>query len=54
MNQNNHHRDGATQKPLTREEIRLIATYAPEGVSDDDVEDIVRRVEEKHGIGESE
>lgn len=39
------------QQPLTDAEIKRIATYAPEGISDDDVADIVRRVERMHGIG---
>lgn len=39
------------RKPLTGAEIKRIATYAPEGISDDDVADIVRRVERMHGIG---
>lgn len=38
------------REPLTMDEVRMIATYAPEGVTDEDVEDLVRRVEHMHGI----
>jgi hypothetical protein len=38
------------QKPMPFSEIQLIATYAPEGTTDDDIVDIVRRVEHYHGI----
>ena len=36
--------------PLTIDDVRMIATYAPDGVTDDEVEDLVRRVEHMHGI----
>lgn len=36
--------------PLTRDEIKGLATYMPEGVSDDDVENLVRQVEQMHGL----
>jgi len=36
--------------PMPFSEIQLIATYAPEGTTDDDIGDIVRKVERYHGI----
>lgn len=43
-------RDTMTKKPMPFSEIQFIATYAPDGMTDDDVGDIVRRVEHYHGI----
>lgn len=36
--------------PLTRDQIKQLATYMPEGVTDDDVAELVERVEILHGI----
>ena len=36
--------------PLQDCEIAMVATYAPEGVTDDDVAVIVRKVEQMHGL----
>ena len=32
--------------PLTRQQISILATYMPEGVTDEDVELLVRKIEE--------
>jgi len=37
-------------RPLQDCEIAMVATYAPEGVTDDDVAVIVRKVEQMHGL----
>lgn len=37
-------------RPLQDCEIAMVATYAPEGVTDDDVAVIVRKVEQVHGL----
>ena len=37
-------------RPLQDCEIAMVATYAPEGVTDDDVAVIVRKVEQMHGM----
>ena len=36
--------------PLTMAEVKMVATYAPEGVTDDDVEVLVRKIEQMHGL----
>ena len=36
--------------PLTRKEVAMLATYAPEGVSNDEFEYLVRKVEQMHGL----
>lgn len=37
-------------RPLQDCEIAMVATYAPDGVTDDDVAVIVRKVEQMHGL----
>ena len=41
----------AGEKKLTRDQIALVATYAPEGVTTDEVAEIVEKVEQLHRIG---
>ncbi len=41
------------RKPLDRHEIAIVATYAPEGVSYEDVAEIVAKVELMHGVVET-
>ena len=36
--------------PLKDSEVRMVATYAPDGVTDDDVEILVRKIEQMHGL----
>ena len=36
--------------PLTMAEVKMVGTYAPEGVTDDDVEILVRKIEQMHGL----
>lgn len=38
------------REPLTKNEVKMLATYMPEGVHDDDIEDLVRRVEQMHAV----
>ena len=38
------------REPLTAEEISMLATYMPEGVINDEVELLVRKVEQMHGL----
>jgi hypothetical protein len=40
----------AARRPLTRDQIAVVATYAPEGVTDSEVAEIVFKVELMHGI----
>lgn len=41
------------RSPLSEAEIKMIATYSPEGVNDGEVAEIVRRVEQMHGLFEA-
>jgi len=43
-------RERLARRPLTRDQIALVATYAPEGVTDTEVAEIVFKVELMHGI----